>query len=111
MKLKILKIAEEKYPTTLNILLDHYVMSSKPIGRKMLYRFFDEKKLRGSVYTNTAGTWSFDIYVPKPIPKNLSENSFLGWDRISYFSISSYSREEAEDKMFEEMFKMLEEKM
>jgi hypothetical protein len=101
----------EKYPNCYDLFENAYLMSSEPLDNNRLYEFFDENKLRGNVCCNTSGVWSFDIHVPKPLPKNSKEGDFLGWDRISFFTHTSYSREEAEIKLFEMMFEMLEEKI
>lgn len=104
MDFKFLNSIKEKYPNSIKLL------DADNCYNNSLFEFFDKHKLRGSVHTNTAGTWSFDIWIPKPLPKNSSEGSFTGWNRLSYFSIGANTREEAEYKLYEEMFKMLEER-
>ena len=107
---------QNDYPNTykrfLKFLSDKGIIWSPmfPIDVMAAHEFFDKQKIRGDVHNSTSGTWSFNLWVPIPMKKeDAATGGFLGWNRISYFTTSAYTREDAYMNMFREMFKMLEE--
>jgi hypothetical protein len=111
----IWKDIKEKYPEVSKEMCK-YKMETESLGLEFwnkddFYEFFDKRYLRGNVHSQGSGTWTFEIYVPKPLPKEDRESgNFIGWDRVSFFTNNSYSRHDAQMALIEEMFKMLEEK-